>query len=139
MEIVEIDSTVPTAITSTGIIFWMTLATVTMVGGRAGGAACGFAQPETNAANATERIAVRIKQVQHMYALEFLRDRVMIQVTTYRIGTLSPTLLIAHTLKCSTPESGLRLQANLNGWIQSLEIPACKPRFTQEYIRAHSD
>jgi len=39
----------------------------------------------------------------------------MIQVTTYGIGALSPTLLNAHSVKCWTPESGPRLQANLNG------------------------
>jgi hypothetical protein len=94
MEIVEIASTFPTAVTSTGTVFWITLATVTIVAGRAGGAASCFAQPEASAAKATKRIAARIKRVQHQYALEFLWDPVMIQVTTYRIGLLSPTLLM---------------------------------------------
>src|SRR5580704_10364615 len=46
METVEIASTLPTAVTSTGIVFCVTLPTLTVVARCAGGAACGFAQPE---------------------------------------------------------------------------------------------
>jgi len=39
----------------------------------------------------------------------------MIQATTYRMGALSPTSLIAHAVNCSTPESRGRLQASSRG------------------------
>jgi len=122
MEIVEIASTFPTAVTTTGIVFWVTFATVTIVGGRSGGAACCFAHPEASAAKATKQMAVRVERAQHMDALEFHWDRIMIQVTAYRIGALSPTLLIAQSVKYSTPQSLARFQANLHFWKVSLAI-----------------
>jgi hypothetical protein len=61
-----------------GIVFWMTLATDTLVGGRAGGAASCFAQPEAIAAKATKRIEARTKRAEHQCALKFPGDRVMI-------------------------------------------------------------
>src|ERR1700693_606509 len=115
MEIVEIASTLPTAVTSTGIIFWMTLATVTIVGGRSGGAACCFEHPEANAAKAIKPIAVRITRALRKYDLESLWDGVMIQVPAYRMSALSPTLLNTHSVRCSTPQNRARLQASLDG------------------------
>jgi hypothetical protein len=49
METVEIASTLPTAVTSTGSVFCETLPTLIVVGGRAGGAACGLVHPEISA------------------------------------------------------------------------------------------
>jgi len=86
-----------------------------MVGGRAGGAACGFAQPQASAARQTKCIAVRIEQAKRLYALNFLWDRVITQVTTYRIVALSPTLLIALDVKYLTPEARATLQASSRG------------------------
>jgi hypothetical protein len=76
MEIVEIASTFPTDVTSKGMVFWMTLATVTLVGGRLGGAACSFAQPELSAAKATKQIAWRMQST-HLLAPDLLWDKVI--------------------------------------------------------------
>src|ERR1700692_3772488 len=75
MEIVEIASTVPTAVTSTGIIFCVTFATVTRVARRAGGAACCFAQPAVSTTNMAEQTAVDAKRDLHLNAFKFLSDQ----------------------------------------------------------------
>src|SRR5258708_30313445 len=73
-ETVETESTFRTAVTSTGIVFWVTLPTVTEAGGRAAGAACGFAQPEASAHKEASVIGQRPRNVR---ASMFLRDLVI--------------------------------------------------------------
>src|SRR6202035_2134035 len=75
MEIVEIASTVPTAVTSTGIIFCVTFATVTGVARCAGGAACCFAHPAVSTTKMAAQTAVDAKRDLHLIGFEFLSDQ----------------------------------------------------------------
>src|ERR1700693_4659346 len=82
IEIVEIASTLPTVVTSTGIVFWLTLPTLTDVGGAAGGAACSFVQPEVIAAIANKAVGARFRHGECTQGGEFQRcDLVIITIT----------------------------------------------------------